>query len=96
MGQYFKRKLKQWMIDKTLFVSAKWCGMVARQTRVKKSSLRVPNSIVPPIESKLKHKEERKCNCDDDTEFNDLLLMASTGTFVGRRMDCKLNPNERT
>eukprot|EP01084_Bolivina_argentea_P286340 491181_1 len=100
MGQYFKRKFKQWMIDKTMFVSAKWCRMVARQTRVKKGSSRVPNSIVrlirsnteqmdlhniPPIDSKLKHKEERKCNGDDDTvdvEFEDLLLMASTGTFL--------------
>ena len=51
MGQYFRRKFKQWMIDKTLFVSAKWCRSVARQTRVRGSSSKVPNSIVKLIRS---------------------------------------------
>ena len=75
MGQYFRRKFKQWMIDKTMFISAKWCRMVARQIRVRQSSSRVPSSIVklvrsdtskmklaniPPIDLKFKYKQERE------------------------------------
>ncbi len=57
MGQYFRKKFKQWMIDKTLFISAKWCRMVARQTRVRSSSARVANSIVKLIRSNTSQME---------------------------------------
>lgn len=75
MGQYFRRKFKQWMIDKTMFISAKWCRMVARQPRIRPSSSRVAGSIVklvrsdtsqmrlenlPPIDQKFVYQRERE------------------------------------
>eukprot|EP00484_Ammonia_sp_Unknown_P007877 CAMPEP_0197080256 /NCGR_PEP_ID=MMETSP1384-20130603/214036_1 /TAXON_ID=29189 /ORGANISM="Ammonia sp." /LENGTH=581 /DNA_ID=CAMNT_0042519139 /DNA_START=918 /DNA_END=2663 /DNA_ORIENTATION=+ len=124
MGQYYRRKFKQWMIEKTLFVSARWCRMVAREVRIKASSAKVAPSIVklirsntehldvtslPPIDEKFKYKKEREeaeqrerqngaTETETDTvemDFDDLLLLTSSGDFIARQMEKKLNPNQK-
>eukprot|EP00485_Elphidium_margaritaceum_P009005 CAMPEP_0202685180 /NCGR_PEP_ID=MMETSP1385-20130828/892_1 /ASSEMBLY_ACC=CAM_ASM_000861 /TAXON_ID=933848 /ORGANISM="Elphidium margaritaceum" /LENGTH=371 /DNA_ID=CAMNT_0049339461 /DNA_START=114 /DNA_END=1229 /DNA_ORIENTATION=- len=45
LGQYYRCKFKEWMMAKTLLVSAKWCTLVARHTDGKSSSGKVMVSI---------------------------------------------------
>ena len=51
IGQYYRKRLKQLQIDKTMLVSLRWCRMVASKKSTRRGSARVNPAIVKLIRS---------------------------------------------
>jgi len=100
MGQFYRRKFKQWQIDKTLFVSLKWCRSTARKKVSRRGSARVSQDIVKLVRSSTKQlnpntiphidgtKTRRKAKAQEtvDVDVDNLMLMANAQDFVVEKL----------
>merc|ERR1712079_293597 len=51
MGQYYRKKFKQWQIDKTMYVSLRWCRITTAKKGTRRGSAQVDSGIVKLIRS---------------------------------------------